>query len=229
MAGMERWKIVEQFTVYQIALLLEGRDPSDFEDYAFVEWDSRVRREISAVVTALRHAIAEESLVLHKPVYYGDGDIDFNLSLVHVDQLRKWLAKKGITGEFFIPPDFKARTIENPFGRYYAPKLAAANAAWEAVTSDPNRLRGRSPKKALTLWLTEHSFEYDLQNKDGTPNATGIEEIAKVANWRPAGGAPATPKVEEKPGVGFDETRALVQRNTGSGSPDRGFDDEIPF
>jgi hypothetical protein len=122
----------------------------------------------------------------------------------------------------------KANTIENPFGRYYAPKLAAANAAWEAVTSDPNRLRGRSPKKALTLWLTEHAAEYYLLNKDGTPNATGIEEVAKVANWQPGGGAPPTPKVENL-GVGFDETRGAVQQNRGAGSRDLGFDDEIPF
>jgi hypothetical protein len=69
MAGMERWKIVEQFTIYQVALLLEGRDPGDFEEDAFSEWDPSVRREISPVVTALRHAIADESLVLHKAVY----------------------------------------------------------------------------------------------------------------------------------------------------------------
>ena len=228
MADMKRWRIVEQFTIYQIALLIEGYDPGEYEELAFSEWSFSVRSETSPVLTALRHAFEDESLALHKTVYYEDGGINFNLSLVHVDQLRKWLGGKGIPGGFFAP-DFKAAAVENPFGRFYAPKLAAANAAWKAVTSDPKRWRGKSPKKALTLWLTEHAADYDLQNKDGTPNATGIEEVAKVANWKPAGGAPATPKVEEKPGVGFGETRGAVRQNRGAGSPDLGFDDEIPF
>ena len=32
MASLERWKIVDRFTIYQIALLVEGYDPADFED-----------------------------------------------------------------------------------------------------------------------------------------------------------------------------------------------------
>jgi hypothetical protein len=31
MADLDRWKIVEQFTIYQIALLTAGYDPAEFE------------------------------------------------------------------------------------------------------------------------------------------------------------------------------------------------------
>src|SRR5262249_53613236 len=150
-------------------------------------------------------------------------------SFVHVSQLRTWLAERGIASGFFAGPAADVDDIENPFGRCYAPKLAAANAAWKAVTSDPRRSRGKSPKQALTQWLTEHAKESGLLNKDGTPNATGIEEVAKVANWQPAGGAPATPRIEEKLKVGFAETREKIAQNEGKGFSVSPFDEEIPF
>ncbi|MND07504.1 hypothetical protein D3C83_295210 [compost metagenome] len=56
--------------------------------------------------------------------------------------------------------------------------------------SDTN---GKSPKQALEKWLREHALEFGLTTEDGSPNGTGIEEAAKVANWQPGGGAPKTP------------------------------------
>ena len=77
----------------------------------------------------------------------------------------------------------------DPKNPRYAPKLAAAVRAWQAVT-DPGKV---SPKKALTKWLREHAAEFGLSDDEGKPNETGIEEVAKVANWQPGGGAPKTP------------------------------------
>ncbi len=74
-------------------------------------------------------------------------------------------------------------------GERYAPKLAAAVKAWRAVV-DPN---GKHPRTALEDWLTQNAAELELLKADGTPNKGGIEEIAKVANWRMEGGAPKTP------------------------------------
>jgi hypothetical protein len=231
MANLERWKIPDRLTIYQIALLLEGYDPGDFLDQTFNQWDWAVRSETSAVLTALRHAIEDNSLPLYKLVRENDfGEtIDFDSSLVEVSQLRKWLDRKGIRGGFFATPASKPDIVENFFSPYYAPKLAAANAAWKAVTTDPKRRRGKSPKQALTQWLTEHASEYDLLNKDGTPNATGIEEVAKVANWRLSGGAPRTPRVEEKSMVGFSETKGKVMQDTGEAFSISPLDDDIPF
>lgn len=228
MSGLDRWRILDQLTIYQVALLIEGYDPAGFADVAYSRWNSSVRNKIAPVLTALRHAVEDGSLPLHK-VCEGDfGERDLQSSLVHVDKIREWLVGKRIHAGIFAAPALQAQ-LDNSFGRYYAPKLAAANAAWKAVTSDQKRLRGKSPKQALVLWLTEHAADYDLQNKDGTPNATGIEEVAKVANWQSAGGAPATPKPEEKLGVGSDGTKGMAQQNRGAGSPDFGLDDEIPL
>lgn len=71
----------------------------------------------------------------------------------------------------------------------YAPKLAAAVRAWQAVTD----AGGKHPKQALAKWLRENAAEFGMTDDGGKPNETGIEEAAKVANWQPGGGAPKTP------------------------------------
>jgi hypothetical protein len=97
------------------------------------------------------------------------------------------------------------------------------------VTSDPKRLRGKSPKRALEDWLEENAKTYGLLNKDGTPNKTGIAEIAKVANWQPTGGVPKTPNPLREPSPRFTKNHP-----DNSSKPSPGFegydpDDEIPF
>lgn len=119
---------------------------------------------------------------------------DWSLTTVAVEDLRAWLTSRGIVNGFFFPH----RREDQPgyldkAHLYYAPKLAAAIRAWEAVTSDPDRLRGKTPKQALTKWLNEHAAAFGLTKDDGTPNATGVEEAAKLANWKPEGGASKTP------------------------------------
>lgn len=81
----------------------------------------------------------------------------------------------------------------DPGHPHYASKLAAAVAAWQAVTSKPELLRGSSPKAAMERWLRENASRYGLLKENGTANEQGIEEITKVANWKTKGGAPSTP------------------------------------
>jgi len=71
----------------------------------------------------------------------------------------------------------------------YAYKLAAAVLAWQAVTDQPRK----TPSQTLTAWLESHAAKLGLIKKDGAMNKTGIEEIAKIANWKTEGGAPKTP------------------------------------
>jgi hypothetical protein len=100
-----------------------------------------------------------------------------------------WLERAGIRTGFFFPTGTDAPDYLDPRHPRYAPKLAAAVSAWQAVT-DPG---ARPPKQALMKWLREHGADFGLTDDDGNPNQTGIEEIAKVANWQPGGGAPRTP------------------------------------
>ncbi|MEP9349966.1 hypothetical protein [Xanthobacter sp. KR7-225] len=148
--------------------------------------------------------------------------------MIHSSGVHKWYFREGVFDDFFRIKPKPAHQVDDPRGLFYAPKLAAANAAWRAVTADPRRLRGKSVKQALQEWLEEHAAEYGLLHK-GKPNATGIEDIAKVANWRPNGGAPATPGDLPEPNGGFGETIPLDQENTTSGSLGPDLDDEIPF
>lgn len=110
-------------------------------------------------------------------------------STVTVDDLRSWLESAGIHTGFFFPEATDAPDYLDPKNPRYAPKLAAAVRAWQAVT-DPG---GKHPKQALVKWLREHAAEFGMTDDEGKPNETGIEEAAKVANWQPGGGAPRTP------------------------------------
>ena len=110
-------------------------------------------------------------------------------SRVEVESLKEWLASRGFRRGFFFPERTETPDYLDPGNSRYAPKLAAAVRAWQAVT-DP---AGRHPKQALAKWLRENAAEFGLTDDEGKPNETGIEEAAKVANWQPGGGAPKTP------------------------------------
>jgi hypothetical protein len=114
---------------------------------------------------------------------------DWGKTTVTRRDLTAWLSGRGIRSGFFFPdatdqPDYLDEN--NP---RYAPKLAAAVRAWQAVTHPA----GKSPKQALSNWLREHAVELGLIDGKNNPNETGIEEISKVANWQGSGGAPRTP------------------------------------
>jgi hypothetical protein len=75
----------------------------------------------------------------------------------------------------------------------------------------------------MRQWLREHAEDLDLIH-DGKPNETAIEEICKVANWRPKGGAPPTPA---NASVAIS-SRPLI-RLPAPEPQFGGLDDEIPF
>lgn len=119
-----------------------------------------------------------------------DGGVDPVATIIDVSELVAWLATKNIRPRFFFPIATDSPDYLNPINPRYAPKLAAAVRAWQAVGADMN---GKTPKQALAKWLREHATEFGMTDDEGKPNETGIEEAAKVANWQPSGGAPKTP------------------------------------
>jgi len=124
--------------------------------------------------------------------YFIKNEPNWSKTLIDVQELKNWLEATPIRPEIFFPkvkdrldtPDYL-----DPRHPRFAPKLAAAVRAWEAVT-DPN---GSHPKQALSRWLNEHAAEFGLTDANGLPIKQSIEECAKVANWKPVGGAPTTP------------------------------------
>lgn len=230
MSGRSRWRLVKSLTIYQVALLVEGFNPSEFEQISSHMWSSKTVAATAAILTALRTSCEDGTLKIAKEVYYGEHNecIDFERSLIRADDVVTWLSDLGFRDGFFVPVALDDN-VNDWTSLYYAPKLEAANDAWKAVTADKSRLRGRSPKKAIELWLRENAAKYGLVNKDGSPNATGIEEIAKIANWKPTGGAPTTPKDAREPTGGFGKIPLPASGSPPLGSIGSDLEDDIPF
>ncbi len=242
MDRIERWKLADELNVYQISLLIAGFDPSEFEKDGFADWPQEVRLEISPFVHATKNAARSEKFRFKEvqSQSYNETEIDWYESLINIDSFCDWLRSRNFTDGFFLPhflPNKESDRLLDSSSDFYAPKLVAAVRAWNEVTSSPEALNGKTPKKALEIWLRKHANEYGLTNKDGNPNELGIEEICKVANWKPSGGASPTPTAAKLPSLGSsDEGRKVRPRPTNpskrkasSGRLSDQLDDEIPF
>jgi hypothetical protein len=241
MDRIERWKLADELNVYQISLLIAGFDPSEFETDGYADWPQEVKTEISPYVHAIKNAARSQKFRFKEVTNgsYNDTEIDWYDSLVNIDSFCEWLRSRNFTDGFFLPhflPNKGGDRLLDDASGFYAPKLAAAVRAWNEVTSSPEASNGKTPKKALEIWLRKHANEYGLTNKDGNPNELGIEEICKVANWKPGGGASPTPTAALPPGEGADEGRKVRARPTTPskskslrGRLSAQLDDDIPF
>lgn len=210
MKELDYWRLCDELTIDQAAHLLIGVSPGSVEaneDCGFeMVADSRVSyiTELSAATTAITSGlrlgeikgkaiqsttsewdqIAEAYVDCLEPE-----SIDPIQSRIEVRSLRNWLRSKGFCTGFFFPEEIDAADYLDSRHERYAPKLAAAVKAWQAVSAPS----GKSPKQALLKWLREHAAEFGMTDDEGKVNETGVEEIAKVANWQLSGGAPKTP------------------------------------
>lgn len=199
-ASLNLWRLCDELTIIQAALLVAGCEPSGHDGYA-EGWNMHERpagyeAAKHGIANALRRKAIKGTLV---PIFELDGNgnqcgaiensIDMAESRIEVEALKTWLMSRGLKSGFFFPQSTNAPDYLDPHHPRYAPKLAAAVRAWIAV-DDP---KGKHPKQALSKWLREHSPAFGLSDEEGKPNEQGIEECAKVANWQPGGGAPKTP------------------------------------
>ncbi len=194
---LDYWRLCDELSISEAALLLAGHSPGKFP---YVEdWETHKRPHgYEASKTAITNALRGGRIKgTTEPANWHD--INGNpepipnsvglSSRVEVASLKEWLTGRGLRRGFFFPEQTETTDYLDPSNSRYAPKLAAAVRAWQAVT-DPV---GKHPKQALAKWLRENAAEFDLTDEEGKPNETGIEEAAKVANWQPGGGAPKTP------------------------------------
>jgi hypothetical protein len=190
--AFDYWRLCDQLTVAQAALLLIGKDPTDLQ--FSVRRTGKPPIGFAAVFAALTNAIDAGRLPAKlEPGEYGT---DWYRTTIAVEDLTAWLQKRGINRGFFFPateagPDYLSKGHPN-----YSAKLAAALEAWKAVSADTELRRGKSVKQALIVWLRQHANEFGLTKEDGNPNEQGIEDVAKIANWDTRGGAPKTPGSE---------------------------------
>lgn len=203
MDRLDFWRLCDELSVMQAALLIAGVDPSG-EDGAYCEnWQPHERpvgyeAAKTAIGNALRSGKISGALI---PFYEYDingniigevpDTIDIKLSRVDVDSLREWLISRGIRTGFFSPVKVDTPDYLDPEHNRYSAKLAAAVQAWMAM-EDSNLLSGKAPRDAIVSWLETRYRDLGLV-WNGDINRTGIEEVSKVVNWKPTGGAPKTP------------------------------------
>lgn len=238
MNRIDRWKLADELNIYQVSLLIAGYDPSEFDDDRYEQWPQEVKIEIAAYLNAIKNAARSQKFKFSEVKYpsYED-ETNWYDSLINIDSFCDWLRSRNFADGYFLPASESDR-LSDKLGEFYAPKLAAAVRAWNEVTSAPEALNGKTPKKALEVWLRKHANEYGLTNKDGNPNELGIEEICKVANWKPSGGASPTPTpISVHSTVGLpSEGRRVRPRppkrsdaKSSFGKLSEQFDDDIPF
>ena len=196
------WRLNDELTVNQAAFLIVGIDPDSESGVKSRDWRKDERpagygAATQALTRNLKNGIIKgihfqeiETDLNGNPIGEIDGSTDIYRSIVDKDSVSNWLKTKGFrTGFFFLDTVTTTPGYLEPSNPRYAPKLAAAVKAWEAVT-DP---KGKSPKQALDKWLREHAADFGLTDDDGNPVNQAIEDCSKIANWQPSGGAAKTP------------------------------------
>jgi len=198
------WHVFDEYTGAEAAALSAGVDPEFIERAYYSPMDFQ-----ACVPGTLAERANSELFLLgcaiEKRTIPADVERDLNGNLVYTqtkitrEAIIDWLKSRGMTTGFFFPeangtpatapastPDYL-----NPDHPHYTPKLAAAVKAWQALAGI--EVQGKSVKQALERWLRDNAHTLKLMKDDGSPNYTALDEIAKVANWNPKGGASRTP------------------------------------
>jgi hypothetical protein len=197
MAALDYWRLCDDLSVVQIALLIVGEDPSQVQD----DIDRQIPRNRPAgydvAKTALVNAIKGNRLPAKvidiEDEHGGNCGPDWHETTIAIEDLRPWLKSRGIKTGFFFSASEADPDYLSEFHPNYSAKLAAAIEAWKSVSADAELKRGKSVKQALVVWLRQHANEFRLTKEHGNPNEQGIEDVAKIANWDMRGGAPKAP------------------------------------
>jgi hypothetical protein len=220
MEGLDFWRLCDELTVIQAALLVVGVDPAGVQEH-IETWDSsKFPVGYEAAIAAIGNAIiaGRLSAAIRRSVrdlgWQNYDDLsedesvrrdergaqivvnkypDWKQTTVRVENLKTWLTHRGFATGFFFPDKTLGPEYLNKDDACFSLKLAAAIESWEAVRRDPAAKSGKSVKQALLIWLRKNADRFGLTKEDGLPNEQGIEEVAKIANWDTKGGAPRTP------------------------------------
>ena len=192
----ETWRLLESISIGQAAFLMLGYEPHQLLDrlltYKDFERPIKIVNRVELIYHALRLGEIEGEIRFHsRQVDEEEWEVDESspnpiACMVKTASLAAWLINKNIETAFdFGPSPNNFRDQSNP---RFAPKLAAAVAAWENFSEVEKR--PGSVKQRLEEWLETHAEEFHLLNEEGKPMLNTIEEIAKIVNWVPQGGSP---------------------------------------
>jgi len=194
MDPLDYWRLCDELSVVQAALLIVGKDRAQSQEYVD-GWVPKSRPlGYDAARAALVNAISGNRLKANIVELESAQAPDWHHTTIPVEDLKGWLRSRGIPSGFFFSKPDRGPDYLVPWHPHYSPKLAAAIESWNAISADDELRRGKSVKQALMTWLRKHADRFDLTKDDGNPNEQGIEEVAKIANWDMKGGAPKTPR-----------------------------------
>lgn len=192
------WKLSDTISIVEAALLLLDIEPQGISENIECWDDDKKPDGYLAARNALESSIKKKSLegemnyvVFESPNGGYDEDYQrFDYSSSHVDRLAltNWLAIRGFSCSTFPPLTDNPIGFRDPNHPRYSAKLAAVAEAWENY--DESSTEPGTPKQRLMKWLRLNAARFGLANEEGFPMDNVIEELAKVANWATAGGAP---------------------------------------
>ena len=170
------WHLHDKYTIIEAALLIAGHDPAAFKDVERLPWGERPDGYEAVKTALIKHIEERGDFGIHVGLDRWGRGTDIHRSTVSFTEVRQWLADRGhVEGFFGRKQKIATKTLPGYLDRNhprYAPKLAAAVAAWEAVEEIAKR-HPKSPKTMLSDWLMEHAAKLDLLKDDGTPNREG--------------------------------------------------------
>lgn len=229
---MDYWRLSDEFSVVDAAILITGNDPSDKTPEGSgdldipTEWVQKTNHDgFEAVFKALKNAVLSNKLPASVAFPVGDGnhvgarefsavlrkgtkvfqsrelsfwrhdalvflqvEPDWTRTLIELPNLRAWLRGRDVFPEFFFPKGDPQSFMNKEHPRFSG-KLACAVAAWKAVLIPA---KNKTPKQTVEAWVIANGVQYGLANGEGTVPQTAVDEIAKVVNWQPQGGAART-------------------------------------
>ena len=184
MKGLDYWRLCDEFSVVQAAVLIVGEDPSHMN-----RWHDDYEPEgYGAVLSAMQRSVMSGKISPENDEHVFSSVHSINWCEVYISssKIKEWLESRGIATGFFFPDKQHNLPYLDKNHPQYAPKLAVAIMAWEEVTNNSYLLKNKSPKKAIESWLENNASKFDLTKQ-------AVEDIAKIANWNTKGGAPSTP------------------------------------
>jgi len=188
---------VKTYSEHQVISLLIGEDPFDNSDY----WHNDIDVDRATAKHIFDEALEFKDL---EPDLWTEGG---ESPRFRASTLKQWF---GRMGKFWPVPEPASipsldqgsvqlrRQIEDlqnqlrPFealadveNELVPKELVIALRAWQEVTENGTRgVTGRSPKQHIEKWLEDNNLGL---------SAGAIDRISTLANWKPSGGAPATP------------------------------------
>jgi len=116
--GLNLWRLCDELSIIQAALLVAGRDPSDNSQHVERWLPHRRPGGYEAAKMAITNALRREKIKGHlTPQFEADREakqgeaIDLAKSTVEVESLKHWLGSKGFKTGFFFPKATQARII----------------------------------------------------------------------------------------------------------------------